>query len=300
MKPGLLLVRVGLRQARQIAANLSIRREFSVVTVDQDIYTDIRAQTYRDFPEEDYKGEVKKFIRYIILNHNIKHIIACQKLHWYSVCVEQIAKELEVDLIWTERFFDDKFVFDRVGLQYTKDNEIVKFSSLHKTRPYQLPNLTRLPQPHAASMAILHNLYGTGRTVVFGQCPTDMALVEYPDRGYYPWLHNLLSEDRLFLFKHHPLMKTQDIEDYANVQVVDENVHSLIDSYDSLAAFSSSVIFECHARGKTGVRTGGYHFLSEDASEQRFSFLCSKYAIKLGSKSLYDRITKSSEDYFDR
>jgi hypothetical protein len=260
--------------------------------------------------------------------YGVTHVLVAQKLLWYSSLVEEVCQELGIPLVWCENFFDGRLVLDRVGLQYCKDNEI-RFESAVKPSPLiPLSGVTRQKQPNAlSSEAVLAKLsipVPGEPIVVLGQVPNDMALVEYPGLSYLEWLDALFRNNlnTYFLFKHHPLMKTPGIERYSNVQVIDENIASLWDTFNLFAAFSSTAIYEGMARGKK-FATGGYHFCSgltlqietaeaaknlaeqlhayripQEAWERRQMFLCNHYAIHMSSPRLWERITTSSERFF--
>ena len=152
-----------------------------------------------------------------------------------------------------------------------------------------------------------------------------MAVKEYPGLSYYEWLDALFRNNlkTFFLFKHHPLAKTEiPLQSYSNVQVIDENIASLWDTFNLFAAFSSTTIYEGMARGKK-FATGGYHFCSgltldvhtaeaaknlmeqlqayqipQEAWLRRQLFLCNHYAIHIASPRLWDRMTMTSEQFF--
>lgn len=260
--------------------------------------------------------------------YKIRYALVAQKLIWYSDLVEKACLELGIQLVWCECFFDDRIILDRVGLQYCKENEI-HFESVVKPAPLlPLTGRTRQAQPAALTteelMAKLQIPVPGEPVVVLGQVPQDMALKEYPGLSYVDWLDALFRNNlsTYFLFKHHPLMKTPGIERYSNVQVIDENIETLWNSFQLFAAFSSTTIFEGMTRGKKFV-TGGYHLCSgltlevliasqasklveqlhayqlpREAWLRRQMFLCNYYAIPMSSSRLWERITTSSEQFF--
>jgi len=55
----------------------------------------------------------RKF-RDVVSVHKIDLVLLCQKLFLYSNIAENVCKELGIRIIYTERFFDDKLIFDDI------------------------------------------------------------------------------------------------------------------------------------------------------------------------------------------
>lgn len=275
----------------------------------------------QDFPRSDREDLILERVKNLIEKYEIQQVIATQKLFWYSNVVERACKELGVSIMWSEAFFDGKMIFDRAGLPYTKDNELFLDRSV-KTDEIRPPKKTREPQPAIANRADLYERYGTGCFVVFGQVPTDMALVDHHGTDYQIWLDKLFRSNPQtnFLFKHHPLCKTR-LRQYGNVEIANESVIALFETYSEFASFSSTVIYEGLCRGKKFV-TGGRHFCDHQdmvigrAShlfdirerlidfqafvDRRLSFVQHYYTIDLSGEKLRDRIMLSTLDYLEK
>jgi hypothetical protein len=265
----------------------------------------------------------------LFMGYHVDYALVCQKLLWYSNLVEEVCQELGIPLVWCENFFDNRLILDRVGLQYCRDNEMY-FESVVKPEPLmELSGRTRQKQPDTLTvdelMIKLQIPVPTEPVVVLGQVPHDMALVEYPGLPYYEWLDALFRNnlETYFLFKHHPLAKTEiALQNYANVQVIDENIATLWDAFSLFVSFSSTTIYEGMVRGKK-FATGGYHLCSgltleiptaesmkhlgeqleafqfrQEAWIRRRTFLCNHYAIHISDPRLWKRITTTSEQFF--
>ena len=258
----------------------------------------------------------------------VSHAIVTQRLLWYSVLVEQVCKELGVQLTWCEAFFDDRIILDRTSLQYCKNNDI-HFEVYGSLEPPLLPKKTRQPQPATVTPEALRAKLGVTKpeetVVVLGQTYYDMAVKEFPWVGYEKWLHALFmsNPNTQFLFKHHPQKATPKIENYKNVRVINEGLESLWGAFDLFASFSSTTIFEGMIRGKK-FASGGYHFCSglslpvhsaeaaknlveqlhshacsTDAWNRRLFFICNRYTIPLNSPLLWKRMNMPSKQYFE-
>jgi hypothetical protein len=259
--------------------------------------------------------------------HEIRYVVATQKLLWYSDVLEQVCRDLKIELTWCEIFFDDRIIMDRTGLQYCKDNDIHYESTIKPAEPI-LPKKTRLKQPSsmpAAELLTKLKVVKSDETVVvLGQVPHDMALRQFPGLSYPEWLHAIFTHNHgtTFLFKHHPQAPTAGIEKYSNVRVINEGLDSLWGAFSLFASFSSTTIFEGMIRGKK-FATGGYHFCSgltptvhstaeakglveklrahetpQEAWTRRLTFICNHYTIPLTSPNLWKRMTTTSEQYF--
>jgi hypothetical protein len=87
--------------------------------------------------------ELEEQFKNIVLSLKIDLVIIAQKLFLYSNIAEKVCKELGKKVVFTEFFFDDKLIFDDVGLQYTKENQSVGVCDL----PIEWPTSDRELQP---------------------------------------------------------------------------------------------------------------------------------------------------------
>lgn len=279
-----------------------------------------------------YADKAKEELLFWLKHHNISHVLACQRLIWYSNIIEELCSELQLPLTWCELFFDNRIIVDKAGLQYCAKNDI-HFESVGVPSDPELPTATRLRQPEGLAKEVIYKQYDVGDpddvVVVLGQTPFDMSLLEYPMDCYEQWLDKLFKSNpkTKFLFKHHPICETISARKYPNVHEISENLYSLYTAFNNFAAFSSTTIFEGLIRRKKFV-TGGYHLCSgkgltiepgitgtylsgitkqlkehvipEEALQRRIWFLCNRYSIPLASPVLADRIVMTSEEFFNK
>jgi hypothetical protein len=276
---------------------------------------------YRDAPVPSDPRPSEKIVDMLLNVAKVELVVTVQKLLWYSDILERRAADLGIPLVWTEAFFDQRIIVDKVGLQYCRDNELVHETGFGRLEPL-LPGRTREPQPASG-----HLPAGPDDVFVFGQVPYDMALVQYPGLGYEAWLDRLFLSrpDTTFWFKHHPVAPTPGLERHPNVRVVDVPLALAFEACRRFAAFSSTTIFEGMCRGKWFV-TGGHHFCSghglsveapdpgdgswldrlidhrpdPDLVRQRLAFVCNAYTQPLDSPALIERFDLPSQPFFLR
>jgi hypothetical protein len=192
----------------------------------------------------------------------VTHAIICQPLLWYSTAAAEALRACGVRVFWTEGYFD-RMILDEIGVQYTADNELVRFGHLAQPAPMPLRLSTRYAQPAAVAPEVLRRRYGPEAMPIFGQVADDMALRDMSGgMSYEQWLRALIESNPQthLLFKHHPLKRTE-LPSAPNVTVVNEHVHALFAAYQEAAAYSSTVILEGVARG-VRFATGGHHFMA--------------------------------------
>lgn len=331
----LLCARITPFQANQIASNPIIIKNFGKPVLLAQMYIDrfqeikdlFHAQIF-DTPIPSQPKEAFDLIRDIFRLYAITHVIASQKLLWYSNLIEQAASEFNAKILWCEPFFDEYSICDKSGLQYTRINDLVFDDRTPDVAP-DLPRSTRQVQSSTGQADYLRDFYAEKRKdviVTFGQVPHDMALVEYPGLKYESWLRTLFESNpnTVFLFKHHPLVSTPDIQNIPNVHVINDSIFELFNNFIYFAAFSSTTIFEGILRGCKFV-TGGYHFLSgtnatlEASSrdslagvyeklknltidysrlDRRIRFVCNEYVLSLSDEKIFHRLNLDSEKYF--
>lgn len=304
----------------RLAAPLLRERYGSIVVLVQNSFDYPGADhVYRDAPIPGQTRPVERLVSRIIRQHEVELVVTVQKLLWYSDVLEDVAARRRVPLVWTEAYFDDRIIVDRVGLQYCRENELRHETGFGAVDPV-LPRRTREPQPLTG-----HLPAGPDDVFVFGQVPYDMALVQRPGLGYEDWLDALFRSrpGSRFWFKHHPVAPTPNLERYSNVRVVDVPIATAFDSCRRFAAFSSTTIYEGMCRGKWFV-TGGYHFCSghgltveapdpgdgswwdrlathapdPERVRQRLAFVCNAYTLPLESPALIERFEVPSDVFF--
>jgi hypothetical protein len=192
--------------------------------------------------------------------------------------------------------------------------------------------------PFISKKALLEKYGTTEKTktiVVLGQLLWDMSIKKAPfpcTGGYVEWLASIfnLNPDTMFLFKMHPRYRrviSEEMEflmSFPNVQLIEESLDSLFEAYDFFLAYSSTTIFEGLIKNKV-FATGGYHLcgndfityqiknnrqkedlhtkmrafsIDPDVRHRYLSFICNYYAVPLGSKRLYDKLTLDPHDYY--
>ena len=216
-----------------------------------------------DTPEK----ELEEQFRSIIIEQKIKLVIITQKLFLYSNIAEKICSELNIKRIFTEFFFDDKLIFDDIGLQYTKDNQATGVCNL----PIDWPKSNREPQPTDLSLVDIisrYNLSTDKIVVIYGQVLWDMSLLESPaGLTYDEYIDGLCmnNPDTTFLFKPHPKddwgTPNSVKYSYPNLIRVNESLRTLF-QLSAHTAYSSTVIFEGVSRGLR-FASAGYHLLQD-------------------------------------
>ncbi|MFA5715727.1 MAG: hypothetical protein WC998_08300 [Candidatus Paceibacterota bacterium] len=211
--------------------------------------------------------ELENQFRDIVLKHKIELVIITQKLFLWSNVAEKICKELGIRVVFTEYFFDDKLIFDDIGLQYTKDNQSIGVCEL----PIDWPKKDREPQPadkSAADIITRHNLSDKKIVVIYGQVLWDMSLVESPEGiTYDEYMDGLCfnNPDTTFLFKPHPKdtfgKNNSRKYKYPNMIRVKESLNTLF-QFPAHTAYSSTVIFEGVTKGLR-FASAGYHLLQD-------------------------------------
>lgn len=210
--------------------------------------------------------ELEYQIRQIIKNYHIELVIITQKLWRYSNIAEKVCKELGIRVVFTEYFFDNKLIFDDIGLQYTQENQSIGESTL----PIDWPKKDREPQPVDRTKEEVLDRYNIPQdskiVVVYGQVPWDMSLVESPaGMTYDEYIDGLFlnNPDTIFLFKPHPKIHYRESREFSfpNMKKVDESLRTLF-QFEAHTAYSSTVIFEGVSKGLR-FATVGYHLLQQ-------------------------------------
>ncbi len=209
--------------------------------------------------------ELEEQFRKIIVSQKIELVIIAQKLFLYSNVAEKICSELNIKVIFTEFFFDNKLLFDDIGLQYTKNNQSIGESDL----PIDWPKNDREPQPATISLIDItarYNLSTDKIVVIYGQVLWDMSLIESPEKiTYDEYVDGLCrnNPDIIFLFKPHPKdawgTPNSIKYSYPNLIRVNESLRTLF-QFKAHTAYSSTVIFEGISRG-LHFASVGYHLL---------------------------------------
>lgn len=213
-----------------------------------------------------YDPNQKVFFQELLQEQKIDLVVIAQKLFYYSDIAENVCRRMGVRYLFTERFFDNKLIFDDVGLQYTRENQAKGESDL----PIDWPKQDRELQPEDLTLQQLidkYQLQGFEKLVViYGQLPWDMSLVQSPENMPYDEYIKALcvnNPDTTFLFKNHPrgkraLSKFKNAK-YPNLIFVNESLRTLF-QLPAHTAFSSTVIFEGVSRGLKFASVG-YHLL---------------------------------------
>ncbi len=234
-----------------------------------------------DTPEKDLEDQ----FRGIIISHKIDLVIIAQKLFLYSNVAEKICRELGIRVVFTEYFFDDKLIFDDIGLQYTKENQAEGICNL----PIDWQKNDREPQPKFLSLIEVKAKYNLPNqdkiVIIYGQVLWDMSLVESPEgMTYDEYIDGLCrnNPDTLFLFKPHPKDKygspNSTKYSYTNMKKINESWRTLF-QFKAHTAYSSTIIFQGVSRG-LNFASVGYHLLQNHT-----------YKIKRGEfKDIYNKI----------
>lgn len=273
MTSTLLAVRLPPRMLAELHSCPGIRDRFRIVAVGQHdeaavrLAADGRAVNYmQDWPDDTNPDETFDLYAALATAARVSHAIVAQPLHWYSEAVAAglTHSAMGVRVFWLESYFD-RATLDEVGAAYTPDNEFLRFEARCATLPVRRRAVSKFEQPASMSPAVLHEMFGDGPGVVpiFGQVPGDMALADSSGGlPYLEWIDAIVAgnPDVRFLFKHHPMART-DLPAYPNLFEVDVDVLSLLAAYPMAAAYSSTVIREGVERG-VRFATGGHHLLS--------------------------------------
>jgi hypothetical protein len=214
---------------------------------------------HKEIPQKALEKQFKDIIRI----HKIELVIITQKLYLYSNIAEKVCAELNIKVIFTEYFFDDKLIFDDMGLQYTKNTQSIGECSL----PIDWPRKDREGQPSdmaKVDMLVKYNVPKDSKVVIiYGQVPWDMSLIESPESiTYDEYIEGLCKNnpDTIFLFKPHPKSKTSSNKyHYPNMKKINESLRTLF-QFSAHTAYSSTVIFEGVSRG-LHFASVGYHLL---------------------------------------
>ncbi len=268
----ILICRLKPWMAIEVAKNLSARGH-NIHSIDHGQLEEYQASgvfkschlwKWIDTPER----ELEEQLRSIVIQQRINLIIITQKLFLYSNVAEKICSELGIRCVFTEFFFDDKLIFDDIGLQYTKHNQASGICNL----PIDYPKHDREVQPIDCSKQEVFSKYNIPKVdkivVIYGQVLWDMSLVESP-KGltYDEYIDRLCLDnpDTLFLFKPHPKDSWGEPNSskysYPNMIKVNESLRTLF-NFKAHTAFSSTVIFEGLLRGLR-FASYGYHLLQE-------------------------------------
>lgn len=334
-KPGLYLCRLPWHQVAAMGENPHIRAIYPKIVASHQIEPEGRVpvdDTHIDYAVPEYPSRSRRFLTRFIIRHGIGHVVASQKLLWYSTLLEEVCYNLGVQLTWSEPFYDGRFIFDKSGLQYTGTNDIrfQKVTQLNETNILPIGK-TREIQPVCPSEVehwMERNCFNGTEFVIFGQVPWDMALRDHPGLGYVDWIRELVSANptQKFLFKHHPKASTTDLDDLPNLQVVNESISFLFQNFKLFGAFSSSTIMEGMMQGAFRFATGGYHFMyglipgflhpkrdeallklksdawnvNHAAIEERLKFITNAYALPVTGEAVANRLMLDSETFFKR
>lgn len=280
--------------AVKVAKNLSSRGH-SVHSIDHGQlgeYIDSEAfkSCHQWLPIESSDLELEYQFRQIIEAYKISLVVIAQKLWRYSNVAEKICRELGIKVVFTEFFFDDKLIFDDIGLQYTKENQAIGECEL----PIDWPKTDREPQPEYLSKFDLLNRLNLSDhkiVVVYGQVLWDMSLVESPEgMTYDEYIDGLCmnNPDTIFLFKPHPKDEHRPENSgkysYPNLIRVNASLRTLFE-FDAHTAFSSTVIFEGVSRGLS-FGSVGYHLMQGHTLQ----------ISRDGFKDIYNKITSFCPD----
>lgn len=338
-KPGLILVRVPPAHATRLASNPRIADRFQVVLM---AYEN-KSRPDPSIPVVPFGGhrteeEYQRIARETAEKYDGSHGVVLTPLMGLSNLVRAGLSEGGVkELLWSEVFLSGKLILDRVGCQYTHDNEIIRYADHFPILTPEIPLDTRFRQPHFRPPGTVRDRNSNGHekvVVMFGQVPGDHATKDtHGGMSYYEWIDALVTRnpDTLFLFKQHPASKmtagafTRGIEKYRNVREIDECLNTLFMAFDAFAAYSSTVIFEGAIQRKV-FATGGFHFLhhpelclritapneadnlydrmlefrrNEEIATRYLGFITRAYCLAQTSPLMCDRLTEPSKRYFE-
>lgn len=265
----ILICRLQPWMAVRVAVNLSSRGH-TVHSIDHGqlgeyVESGVFKSCHQWLPLESSGPELEYQFRQILVTYQIQLVVIAQKLWRYSNVAEKVCGEVGVKVVFTEFFFDDKLIFDDIGLQYTKENQSIGECEL----PIDWPKTDREPQPEYLSKFDLLNRLNLSDhkiVVVYGQVLWDMSLVESPEgMTYDEYIEGLCmnNPDTIFLFKPHPKDEQGHPNtgkyDYPNLIRVNASLQTLFE-FTCHTAFSSTVIFEGVSRGLS-FGSVGYHLL---------------------------------------
>jgi hypothetical protein len=358
-KRNLLISRIRAYRCEEILQNPFISRDFNIYTIDHSFLNDYKRikaikKAYQ-FPgvgnicrpriDNAKKNELEAFCYDILQDNNINLVINAQPLHPYNETMKQVCNNLNIEVINYETFFDDKWILDKIGCQYTEENEIEQYIdtiSVPKDAQIQFPSKSREKQPQIISRSELFQKYNLSENnkyiVVLGQLLWDMSLkqcitskIDDP-LSYYRLLFES-NPDVTFLFKIHPKYSNWKnhpdmtfLKNFSNVIIVNESLETLFNNFNHFTSFSSSCILEGLIREKK-FATIGYHFCNnpnlvvqlkhfKDFNNLYYKlnsftinlkllrkylyFVCNLYTVNANSRQLYERLTLSSDQYFNR
>ena len=312
----------------------TIKDEFEVITIDHEpsyLYGNDFKMSYR------YKTAGSLFwkaqIKNIIEDHKITHAIIAQKLNDMAEATYEVCKEMGVKCIWGEVFFDDKLILDYNGLQYTPDNDIMRYADSWKGKEIDLPKTTRQPQPEGIlSYAQLQEKYSLkgNEIVIIGQVPHDMALKHslLGELNYDEFIKNVAENnpENEIIFKPHPQSNAYEmgLHRYKNIKIVKESLETYFNCFDDYVMFSSTVGLEALIRNKK-VAVCGYGMVTndklsvliksledfkdiknklrqfkicEETKTRWLSFLTTRYAVDMNKPEFTHKLLLIAEEYY--
>lgn len=329
MKSTLLAVRLSPAMIADLHDCPGLLDHFRVLAIGQRSEEDVRFAArgrplsyLQDWPDESRPEATEALYRGLIASCRVTHAIVAQPLQWYSTVVDRVLGEQRDDVqpvrrFWTEAWFDRAYL-DEFGALYMPENEARMWAPTFAHPRGRERLRSKFSQPEPQTARALHAELGpaSDRIVVFGQVPDDMSLVlPNGELRYMTWLDAIFRANPgvRFLFKHHPLART-DLQPYANVTEVDVDVLSLLNAFPYVAAYSSTVISEAVARG-AAVATGGHHAMfgltvpiasaagaagllerlrahvvDTSAVAARLGFLEHRYSLRLSDPAVLDRL----------
>lgn len=268
----ILICRLRPWMSHTVARNL-INQGHKVHVIDHDKISEYQAERIYEschvWPAHKYDPALREFFTHILSLHKIELVIIAQKLHFYSNAAEASCRTLGVRYVFTEYFFDDKLIFDDIGLQYTEENQVTGRSLL----PIDWPKRDREPQPceqlSRDEVKLKYEVASKDKIViVYGQLLWDMSMKENPEGlSYDQYIDGLCTKnpDTTFLFKPHPkdnrrsILRSTRKYKHKNLVRVNESLSTLF-QFEAHTAFSSTVIFEGVSRGLRFASVG-YHLM---------------------------------------
>lgn len=223
--------------------------------------------------------ESRKDIERILADNDIHIAVISQQLFHRSENIAEACKNLSIPVVWTERFFDNKRVFDATGLQFMPENEITQYiDEVHYTGDIDIPESTREPQAGELTKEQFFKKYGLKQDamyiVMLGQTTFDMSLINSMNpkmKTFEDYARTIFEKNSgvTFIYKNHPLYysaharrRNEDVgfvHGYKNVIEVVENIQTLFNAFDYFTAFSSTTILEGLMQRKQ-FASPGYHF----------------------------------------
>lgn len=292
----ILICRMRAERAYKMATNPYLKNKFKFFTVDHSSVAQYKQynlfeECYK-FPkindilrpniDDEKRQEIYNFCKKMLTKHNINIVLNAQPLHPYNGIMRQVCKELKIEHFNTETFCDDKWVFDKIGCQYTFPNEIYKYVNklpLLKNIPLDLPKNTRQPQPSTITKEVFFKKYGLNKEdkyiVFLGQLLWDMSIKVSANiftKTYEKFVDLVLKSNPniKFIVKHHPLYirtgrykEVSFFKNYPNVIIVNESIDTLFNIFNNFVSFSSTTILEGIIRNKK-FATMGFHFCNND------------------------------------